>query len=152
MTWPMDQLRVAVLCVQKVILLAFVVQAFTSLDGRFLKFLIQLIDIKVEFFKIEFLDLIAYFWLKQDPLVIKHCQKCVWGLRPKNVPFNRFFVKSWILKFLAKTKIFSDRRPPVPNHEKTQPMYQLRVVALCMQKVLCKRFFDGFCCLGSYFT
>ena len=60
----MYQLRVVALCVQKVFLMAFAVWAPTSLDDTILKFLIQLIDMKVEFFKIEFLDLIAYFWLK----------------------------------------------------------------------------------------
>ena len=49
---------------QKVIFLAFVVQASTSLDDRFLKFLIQLIDMIVKFLKIEFLDLVAYLWPK----------------------------------------------------------------------------------------
>ena len=62
--WPMYQLRVVVLCVQKVILLGFAVQAPTSLDDRFLKFLIQLIDMIVKFLEIEFLDLVAYLWPK----------------------------------------------------------------------------------------
>ena len=60
-TWPMFQLRVVVISVQKVICVVSTVWASTQCDDRFLKFLIQLIDMKVEFLKIEFLDLIAYF-------------------------------------------------------------------------------------------
>ena len=33
-------------------------------------------------------------------------------------------------------KFFSDRHPPVLNHEKRWPMYQLRVVAFGVQKVI----------------
>ena len=69
----MFQLRVVVISVQKLICVMSTVWAPTLLNDRFLKFLIQLIDTKMEFLKIEFLDLIAYFWPKKDPLVIKYC-------------------------------------------------------------------------------
>ena len=62
--WPIYQLRKVAFGVQKVIFLPFAVRAPTWLDDRFWKFLIELIDMKVEFLKIEFLDLIAYFWPK----------------------------------------------------------------------------------------
>ena len=48
---PMYQLRVVVFCVQKVLLLAFMVWALISLDDRFWKFLIELIDVKVKILK-----------------------------------------------------------------------------------------------------
>ena len=60
----MFQLRVVFISVQKVICVVSTVWAPTQCYDTFLKFLIQLIDMKVDFFKIEFLDLIAYFWLK----------------------------------------------------------------------------------------
>ena len=41
---------------------------------------------------------------------------------------------------MTKTEIFSDRHPPVPNHEKIWPMYQLRVVVFCVPKVFLMAF------------
>ena len=58
-----------------------------------------------------------------------------WGPVPKIDRFFIYFLKSRILRFLAKTEIFSDRHLPVPNHEKIWPIYQLRVVVFCVQKV-----------------
>ena len=62
-TWPMYQLWVVVLCA-KCYFAGFCGSGPTSLDDRFLKFLIQLIDMIVKFLKIEFLDLVAYLWPK----------------------------------------------------------------------------------------
>ena len=63
-TWPMFQLRVVVISVQKLICVVSTVWAPTLLNDTFLKFLIQLIDMIVIFLKIEFLGLVAYLWPK----------------------------------------------------------------------------------------
>ena len=64
---------VVVISLQKLIYVMSMVRANTLLKDRFWKFIIQLKDMKVEFFKIVFLDLIVYYWLKKDPLVMKYC-------------------------------------------------------------------------------